>query len=462
MVALPAAPTCEASLSFSKNPVDAVLAVELIRRKRDGETLPQDALRAFVEASLSDEISNEQIAALFMAIYFRGLDDNELLAFTQAMIHSGRALSWDMLDGPTSDKHSTGGVGDKISLILAPLVAEQGIYVPMMAGRGLGHTGGTLDKLEAIDGYRTGLGPEEFVSVVRDIGCAIVGQTEDIAPADRRYYSLRDTTATIESIPLIVASIMSKKLAEGAGSLVLDVKVGSGAFMQDVESARTLARQMIKVGEGAGVTTSALLTRMDRPLGAYAGNSLEVLESIEILKGQRPGDVRDLTIELGAMMVAAAKDIALDEARGQCVDVLDSGAAFERFARMVDAQGGDTSVLDDPSKLPLASLVVDADAARDGIVGAIDTREVGMAVVELGGGRRKTGDSIDFGVGVEWLVAPGDSIAAGKPFARVYARSEDDAQRAIRRLEAAIAWTSEPPERVPMIHDRLTDGSSGR
>lgn len=433
-----------------------MLSVELIRRKRDGEVIPDEALANFVRESMSDGVSDEQLAAFFMSVYFQGLNKSELLAFTQAMIDSGRSMTWEMLDGPTADKHSTGGVGDKVSLIVAPLVAELGIYVPMMAGRGLGHTGGTLDKLEAIDGYRTGLSPDEFVSVVKSIGCAIVGQTDDIAPADRRFYSLRDTTATIESIPLIVASIMSKKLAEGAKSLVLDVKVGSGAFMRNVEDARELARSMIDVGNGAGVNTSAFLTRMNQPLGDFAGNSLEVLESVEILRGERKGDVRELTIELGAQMVASARGVSLEEARTECKDTLDSGGAFERFCRMVAAQGGDVSQLEDTSKLPVAECVVEAKATTSSYLCEIDTREVGMAVVELGGGRRKTGDTIDFGVGVEWLTAPGEKLAPGDVYAKIFARSEEDAQVALKRLEAGIVWGEEPAETAPLIHDRLS------
>lgn len=433
-----------------------MLAVELIRRKRDGEVIPTDDLAAFVHESLSDSVSNEQLAAFFMSVYFQGLNQEELLAFTQAMIDSGRSMTWEMLDGPTADKHSTGGVGDKISLILAPLVAELDIYVPMMAGRGLGHTGGTLDKLESIDGYRTGLSPDEFISVVRDVGCAIVGQTDDIVPADRRFYSLRDTTATIESIPLIVASIMSKKLAEGAKSLVLDVKVGSGAFMRNVEDARTLAQSMIAVGQGAGVKTSALLTRMDRPLGAFAGNSLEVLESVEVLRGERAGDVRDLTLELGAEMVASARSLSLDEARVACAEILDSGRAFDRFCKMVAAQGGDVGQLEDTSKLPLAECVVEAKAKASGYLREIDTREVGMAVVELGGGRRKTGDSIDFGVGLEWLTAPGEKVSAGDVYAKIFARSPEDAQVALTRLEAGLCWGEQQSETAPLVHERLS------
>jgi thymidine phosphorylase len=432
-----------------------VLAVELIRRKRDGESIDVEELAEFVAASIGDGVSDEQLAAFFMAVYFQGLDRQELLAFTEAMIASGRTMSWETLDGPTADKHSTGGVGDKISLIVAPLVAEQGIHVPMMAGRGLGHTGGTLDKMEAIDGYRTDLDPDEFLSVVDSVGCAIVGQTEDIAPADRRYYAIRDTTATIESIPLIVASIMSKKLAEGAGSLILDVKVGSGAFMRDVASAQELAEQMISVGNGAGVKTEALLTRMDRPLGTYAGNSLEVLESIEVLRGERHGDVRDLTLELGAMMVASARGISHEDALAACTKTLDSGHAFERFKKMVVAQGGSAKQIDRPQTLPGADEIMDVTVSTSGIVESIDTREVGMAVVELGGGRRKSGDTIDPGVGVEWLIQPGDKLQDGDLIARVHARDEGSAERAEERLLAAIVVGDDIPVEIPLIHAQL-------
>ncbi|HZH42074.1 MAG TPA: thymidine phosphorylase, partial [Gemmatimonadales bacterium] len=365
-----------------------MFVVPLIERKRDGAALTAEEWSALIAAYTDGRIPDYQVSALLMAVVFRGLERHELAALTDAMLASGERLSFDGWNTPRIDKHSTGGVGDKVSLVLAPLVAACGVAVPMMSGRGLGHTGGTLDKLEAIPGFRTGLSLSEAKAQVMKIGCALIGQTPEIAPADKRLYALRDVTATVEAIPLIAASIMSKKLAEGLSGLVLDVKHGSGAFLPPTEKGLELARTMIALGEDRGCPTVALLTAMDRPLGRACGNALETEEAILALRGEGPEDLMEVTYALGVEMLLQAKvETTAKKARKKLESVLGSGLAAEKFEQIIEAQGGNPKTLDDPSVLPQAGAVEVFMAPATGVVQRVDPRLIGRAVVQLGGGR---------------------------------------------------------------------------
>ncbi len=401
------------------------------------------------------------MAAFLMAVVFRGMEDSELAEFVETMLHSGAVLDLSHLPAPRVDKHSTGGVGDKVSLVLAPLVAEAGLYVPMMSGRGLGHTGGTLDKLESIPGFRTDLPLDRFQAVLEAEGVAMTGQTREIAPLDRRLYDLRSVTGTVASIPLIAASIMSKKLAEGLSALVLDVKVGSGAFLPDPAQAEVLARTMVEIGRRHGVPTSALLTAMDRPLGRSAGNALEVREALECLRGEGPDDLRALVLELAAEMLFRADRFPDPEAaRTRAAEFLDGGAPLERFRRMVERQGGDPRVVDDPSLLPAAAEVIPVRAERAGSVLEVLPLPLGQGVVELGGGRTRLGEPIHPEVGFDQLVQPGDEVEAGDILGRVHARTREAAERGARRVRAAIRTGKDGPPLLPLIQTRVNpDGT---
>lgn len=416
-----------------------MLPSELIERKRDGQELPPAELRAFLEAYGREEVADYQMSAFLMAVFFRGLSDGELGVLTRAMIESGERL--DFRDGgpPAVDKHSTGGVGDKVSLVLAPLLAEAGLRVPMMSGRGLGHTGGTLDKLEAIPGFRTGLDLEEFRAVLADVGCAMIGQTREIAPLDGRLYALRDVTGTVPSIPLIASSIISKKVAEGIEALVLDVKCGRGAFMQDDERALALGRALVRLAGEEGLRATALLTDMEAPLGTTVGNALEVREAVECLVGGGPADLREVTLALSAeLLVSGELAATAGSARAILEELLDGGRAAQRFARLVERQGGDPRVVEDPGRLPSAPVVRVHEAPRAGRVAGVDAREVGLACVELGAGRTRVGDEVDPAVGFVLHVRPGDGVEAGDPLVTIHARREADAAAAASRLARAI------------------------
>ena len=428
----------------------------LIERKRNGEALAPSEWRALIAAYTADRVPDYQMSALLMAIYFRGLAPDELAALTDAMLESGDRLALGRRTVPAVDKHSTGGVGDKTSLLLAPMVAACGLMVPMMSGRGLGHTGGTLDKLESIPGFRTDLSLREAEDQVRRLGCALIGQTPEIAPADKRLYALRDVTATVESIPLIAASIMSKKLAEGIDGLVLDVKAGSGAFLPDPDTARALAETMIGLGEARGCRTVALLTAMDRPLGRAAGNALEVEEAIEGLQGRGPADLMELTYALGAEMLlvtgaAANRDDALRKLR----HAVDTGAALDRFRAIVEAQGGNPAVVDDPAALPQAPVERVWEAPAAGIVSRIEPRRIGRAITALGGGRLTVDDEVDPAVGFVITARPGDLVERGQPLATIHARTEAAAEDAARALAEAIVF-GEPATPLPLILSRIT------
>jgi pyrimidine-nucleoside phosphorylase len=396
------------------------------------------------------------MSALLMAVVWRGLAPEELAALTDAMIASGDRLRFDGFARPRADKHSTGGVGDKVSLLLAPMVASCGVAVPMMSGRGLGHTGGTLDKLEAIAGFRTALTLAEARAQIERLGCAMLGQTPEIAPADKRLYALRDVTGTVESIPLIAASIMSKKLAEGLNGLVLDVKTGSGAFLPEPARALELARTMIGLGQVRGCPTVALLTAMDRPLGRACGNALEVEEAIEGLRGEGPDDLMEVTYALGVemlLLVGAAPGPA--DARQRLEESISSGRALEKLGRVIEAQGGNPAVLDDPSVLPQAAEVEVFRAARDGIVARVEPRRIGRAITELGGGRRTIEDEIDPSVGFVIPAKPGDRVRAGEPLASVFARDGAGTALGLAALGEAIV-IAEEGKLSPLISHRVT------
>ncbi len=393
------------------------LPQELIRKKRDGNRLEADELRAFIAGATDGSIPDYQVAAMLMAIFFRGMEDDELGVWADAMVHSGDVVDLSAIDRAKIDKHSTGGVGDKISLPLAPAVAACGVAVPMVSGRGLGHTGGTLDKLESIPGFRVDLGIERFKQLTAELGTCLIGQTERLAPADRRLYALRDVTATVESVPLIASSIMSKKLAEGIDGLVLDCKVGRGAFMKTVDQAKQLAVAIRAIGKAAGKRVTVMLTQMDEPIGTMVGNALEVKESIEVLRGSGPADTRELTVRLGAEMLLLA-GVAKDEAAAiaRIEASLDDGSALDVFRKLVVAQGGDGNAVDDPDGvLPAAEHKQAVVADRDGVVTAIGARDVGIAGLMLGAGRRTKEDDIDPGVGIEIAARVGDSVAKGEP-----------------------------------------------
>jgi pyrimidine-nucleoside phosphorylase len=428
----------------------------LIQHKRDGNALEPEDWKRLIREYTDGRVPDYQMSALLMAVVFRGLTSAELGALTDAMIASGDRLRFDQVDRPVADKHSTGGIGDKVSLLLAPMVASCGVAVPMMSGRGLGHTGGTLDKLESIPGFRTNLSLRDAEAQVQRIGCAMLGQTPEIAPADKRLYALRDVTGTVESIPLISASIMSKKLAEGLNGLVLDVKTGSGAFMPETSQAIELARTMIGLGHDRGCPTVALLTAMDRPLGRSCGNALEVEESIQGLRGEGPEDLMEVTYALGVemlLLVGAAASPA--EAQSKLEDSVTSGRALETFARIIEAQGGDPRVLDNPEILPQANEVEVFRAQRDGVVTRIEPRRIGRAIVELGGGRRTIEDAIDPAVGFVIPVKPGDSVVEGEPLASVFAHDAEGINRAMTALSEAIT-IGESGRLTPLITHRVT------
>ncbi len=426
----------------------------IIASVRDRRGLPAEAATWFASGLASGEVTDAQAGAFAMAVLINHLSAEERVAWTLAMRDSGDVLGWD-LPGPVVDKHSTGGIGDCTSLLLAPALAACGAYVPMISGRGLGHTGGTLDKLEAIPGYRTDVPVEELVA---DIGCAIVGGTADVAPADRRLYAIRDVTATVESIDLITASILSKKLAAGLEALVLDVKVGSGAFMKSMEDARALARSLVDTANGAGCRAAALITDMTQPLASSAGNALEVIEAMETVTGVAVNQsLWDVTVALGAeALVLAGLAGDADEGADAIEEALESGRAAETFGRMVAALGGPADFVERyPDRLPAARVVRDVVADRAGFVARIDGEALGQAVVRLGGGRLRGGDRINPSVGLSEIMPLGEPVEKGEAIARVHAASAEDAESAAAAVRAAIAIAEEEPEEPPLIHERI-------
>jgi len=439
----------------------AIRAIDVIRKKRDGRELSRQEIEYLVRAYTGGDIPDYQVSAWLMAVILRGLSKAETSWLTDAMLRSGDVLDLSEFVAKKVDKHSTGGVGDKTSLILAPLAAAGGLIVPMISGRGLAHTGGTLDKLESIPGFNVNLSVFQFRGVLEACGCAMIGQTAEIAPADRKLYALRDVTATVESPYLICASIMSKKLAEGIDGLVLDVKTGSGAFMKEEKDAAFLAELMVETGERMGKSVVALITDMDQPLGLKIGNSLEVMESIEILRGHGPADLRDLCLELGAwMFYLGAKATSPSEGKVLATHLLESRQALEKFRRMVSLQGGDQAIVDDPGLLSQARHTLEVVSPASGFVSAIACEAVGTAGVILGGGRERKEDSVDPSVGIVLHRKVGDKVSSGGPLYTVHYNDETRAARAADLLGNSFQIAATPPVVRPLVH-RVIRGSGG-
>jgi thymidine phosphorylase len=434
-----------------------VNAVELIHKKRDGQALSADEISWLIRSYTSGAVADYQMAAMAMAIFLNGLDGPELVEWTRAMLHSGEVLDFSEITAPKVDKHSTGGVGDKVSIPLAPMVAACGVAIPMMSGRGLGHTGGTLDKLESIPGFTTALDPSRFRHVLDRCGLVLAGQSETLVPADRKLYALRDSTGTVESIPLISSSIMSKKLAEDLDGLVLDVKVGVGAFMKTLEQARTLAETMVGIGKAYGVKTVALLTAMDTPLGNEVGNANEIAESIAVLQGEGPSDLVEVTMALGIEMLSVAGvETDAAKAREMLDATLSSGAALKLFARVIEAQGGNPEVTEQPASiLPRAPHRAEVNSEASGVLQRLDALKVGVAAMRLGAGRERKEDTIDPGVGITILARPGDKVEVGQPVLRLSYRHPARLDEALAVLEGAVEVGEDPAIIGPMIIARI-------
>jgi pyrimidine-nucleoside phosphorylase len=433
-----------------------VNAVELIERKRDGGVLSAEEIKWLITSYTNDTVADYQMSAMAMAIFLNGLTGEELAAWTEAMLHSGDVLDFSDIDAPKADKHSTGGVGDKVSIPLGPMVAVCGVAIPMMSGRGLGHTGGTLDKLESIPGFTTGLDPATFRKVLEKTGLVLAGQSETLVPADRKLYALRDASGTVASIPLISSSIMSKKLAEGLDALVLDVKFGLGAFMTDIDRARELAVTMVGIGKSHGVDTVALMTDMNTPLGRQVGNANEIVESIEVLRGEGPDDLTEVTMELGVQMLlqtGVASDA--DTARADLQRCIDDGSALEKFMEVVEAQGGDPAAIENPDLLPSTGKHWTIEATQPGYVSVCDARSVGVAGMRLGAGRARKEDTIDPAVGITILAKPGDEVEVGTPLAVLEYRHQARLDEALRILDDSWTISEEPPEPTPLILDLI-------
>ncbi len=431
-------------------------AVELIERKRDAGTLTSDEIKWLITSYTNDTVADYQMSAMAMAIFLNGLNAEELAAWTEAMLHSGDVLDFSDIDAPKADKHSTGGVGDKVSIPLGPMVAVCGVAIPMMSGRGLGHTGGTLDKLESIPGFTTGLDPATFRKVLDKTGLVLAGQSETLVPADRKLYALRDASGTVASIPLISSSIMSKKLAEGLDALVLDVKFGSGAFMTDTARARELAETMVGIGKSHGVDTVALMTDMNTPLGRQVGNANEIAESIEVLRGEGPDDLTEVTLELGVQMLlqtGVAPDA--ETARERLNRSVEDGSALEKFMEVVEAQGGDPAAIENPDLLPSTGKHWTIEAKEAGFVSVCDARSIGIAGMRLGAGRARKEDTIDPAVGITVLAKPGDEVEVGTPLAVLEYRHQARLDEALRILEHSWTISEEAPEPTPLILDLI-------
>ncbi|MGQ4558498.1 pyrimidine-nucleoside phosphorylase [Levilactobacillus hammesii] len=428
--------------------------VDIIDKKRNGGELTKEEIQTFVDGVVSGEIPDYQTSAFLMATYFKDMTDAERSELTMAMMKSGDHLDLSSIDGLKVDKHSTGGVGDKTSIPLAPIVAALGIPVPMISGRGLGHTGGTLDKLEAIPGYQVEISEADFIKQVKNQGLAIVGATGNIAPADKKIYGLRDVTDTVDSIPLIASSIMSKKIASGTDALVIDVKTGSGAFMKTLDDSRELAKALVGIGKGVGMNCMAIISDMNQPLGNAIGNALEIKESIDLLKGQAPADITDLVLTLGSyMVVMSGKTDSMDEARAMCEKTIEDGSALKKFGDMVEAQGGDRSVIDHPEIMPQATYKIPLPAKTSGVVSRVEADEMGVASMLLGGGRQKADDKLDYAVGIMMNKKVGDKVEAGEPLLTIYSDREnvDD----IKDLLYANIEISDSAEPFTLIHETV-------
>lgn len=431
-------------------------AIEIIQRKRDGGTLDAEQIRWIIAQYTADRVPDYQMSALLMAIFKEGLDAEELATWTEAMLHSGDTLDFSQVPLPKIDKHSTGGVGDKVSIPLGPMVAACGVAVPMMSGRALGHTGGTLDKLETIPGFRTALDPPEFREILARTGLVLAGQSETLVPADRRLYALRDATGTVESIPLIASSIMSKKLAEGLDGLVLDVKVGRGAFMKQPAQSRTLAETMVGIGRSHGVAVRAVLTDMNQPLGQAVGNACEIAEGVEVLRGEGPPDLVEVTYRLAEDMLLLGEAVAdRAEARTRLERAVASGAALAKLVEVVEAQGGDPAVIHDPSRLATAPHEHVVTAPVDGFLSRADALDIGLAGVRLGAGRERKEDPIDPGVGIFVLARVGEQVEAGQPLARIAWADAGRLAEARPLVERAFAVSAEPVAAPPLFHGEV-------
>jgi len=430
-------------------------AYDVIKRKRDGQKLTAEEVQFIIDGFVNGSLPDYQMSAFLMAVYFKGMDEEETFWLTDAMRRSGDLIGLDGIKGFTVDKHSTGGVGDKTSLILGPVLAALGMKVAKMSGRGLGHTGGTIDKLESIKGFSCDLPPQAFIDAVNQVGVAIVGQTGNLVPADKKIYALRDVTATVDSIPLIAASIMSKKLAVANEGLVLDVKVGSGAFMKTLADARELARNMVKIGKQAGRKVAAVLSNMDEPLGHMIGNALEVREAIDTLRGKGPADLVELvrTLAREALLMAPGPKMTQAEAGEKVSEVIASGAAFRKFVEMVKIQGGDASMIEHPEKLPAAKKILPLVSDRDGHVAGIECEEIGLAAMMLGAGRETKESKIDMAVGLELVKHVGDPVKKGEALAQVHINPDLDNAKALERLRAAFRLESKAVQPQPLILD---------
>lgn len=429
--------------------------LEIIKKKRQGEVLSKDLIFKMVHGYIDGSIPDYQMSAFLMAICTKGMNEEETSFLTDIMLNSGEVITHNSKN-PIIDKHSTGGVGDKISIPLAPAAAACGLTVPMIAGRGLGHTGGTLDKLEAIPGFRANLSSDEYKQQVQNIGCVIMGQTTNIAPADKKIYALRDVSGCVESIPLICSSIMSKKLAEGIDGLVLDVKFGSGAFMKDIQSAKELANAMVKIGLLMNKHITVCLTNMDQPLGKFIGNSLEIIESIDILQAKGPQDSTDLTIELGAEMLLLAKKVnSLEEGRKKIAKSLNDGSAFNKFVEMIAAQGGDVSFINNPCKFTQATKKIVINADKKGFIGSMDCESLGVASCMLGGGRNNLADIIDMSVGIEMHKKVGDQVDINEPILTIYA-NEKGVEEAITKAKNAVHIQNTMVNKPILCFDRIS------
>lgn len=431
---------------------------DIIKTKRDGGVLSKEQIDYFVKEYTNGMIPDYQVAALLMAVYFQGMNEAETLALTLAMAESGDCLSLSAINGVTADKHSTGGVGDKTTLVLAPMAAVLGVKMAKMSGRGLGHTGGTIDKLESFPGFSTALSEEKFIQNVNTIGMAITGQTGNLAPADKKLYALRDVTDTVDSLPLIASSIMSKKIAAGADTIVLDVKVGSGAFMKTEEAARKLAKEMVRIGHGAGRKTAAVISEMDEPLGFAVGNALEVIEAIDTLKGNGPKDLEDLCVALGSyMLVSAGKADSLEEAADKLRGTLKDGSAYEKMIEFVTAQGGSREDVENPQRLLHATYTDTITAPKTGYIAHIQSEEVGLAAMTAGGGRETKDSVIDLSAGIVLNKKVGDFVKENEPLARLYANDKVKLEAAKKRLAGAYSFSEEPVPARPLIHGVITE-----
>ena len=435
---------------------------DIIHKKRDGYELSEEEIKFIIDGYVKEEIPDYQMSALLMAIYFNSMTDREIGILTKEVAHSGDMVDLSAIEGIKVDKHSTGGVGDKTSLIIAPLVASLGVKVAKMSGRGLGHTGGTVDKMESIPGMKTSLESQEFIDIVNDIGVSLIGQTGNLAPADKKLYALRDVTATVDSIPLIAASIMSKKLAAGSDAILLDVKTGSGAFMKTIEDSIKLAQTMVAIGQHAGKNTMALITDMDIPLGNMIGNSLEIKEVIDTLQGRGPEDLTEVSIELAANMLYLAEKAEIEECRKMARGAIDDGSAFDKFVELVKAQGGDLKVILNPEKFDQAKYEMEVRALKSGHISHIDTEKCGIASTILGAGRMKKEDDIDYAAGIELVKKIGDRVEEGDVLVKLYTNDEKLLENSSKLIEEAYVISDEKIVLSPLVLARVTKDSVER